>query len=82
VKKPKAWVILVGTALLASLLSSCTLYQVAKQEIVPGFKQVLIGVGPHAAEAIVHDLFAILGIPFAFGEKLLVPAPAPAPATP
>jgi len=75
-RKSRVWVILLA----ASLLSSCVTYQVVKQEVLPPLKQVVIGAGPHLVEALIQDLFALVGAPFEFGEKLLAPEPVAPPA--
>jgi len=62
-KRPKAWVILVGIALAAALLSSCTVYAVAKKEVFPAAKQVVISAGPHLVEAAIQDIAALIGWP-------------------
>lgn len=64
-----AWIVLAGAALcLAS--SGCTMYAVAKKEIVPALKQTVVAVGPHLVEAAIYDAFALLGLPFSLSEEL------------
>jgi len=79
-KKPKAWVILVFLALGIALLSSCATWKVAKTEVWPGVKQAVVGAGPHLAEALLNDLFDLLGYPVELTESLLAPSEEASPA--
>lgn len=74
-------------ALFAALMSSCATWKVAKEQVAPGFKQVLIAVGPQLGKAILEDLLDLIGLPFIYGEKAVnyfgpsdtVPTPTPTP---
>ena len=69
-KRPKAWVILTG-AVLALSLCSCATWNVARTEIGPGLKSLVIAAGPDLGKAIVSDLCTLIGWPIDQGESIV-----------
>lgn len=72
--KGPIWPYLVFGLLTISLLSSCATWKVAKKEVWPGVRQAIVGAGPHLAEAILTDIFALIGYPVELTESLVTPA--------
>ena len=88
-KKPKPrprprppYVTMAALALVLCVTPSCISYQVAKQEVWPGVKQVIVGACPHMAEALFQDLINLLGWPVDQVESLVKGKTEPAPIPP
>lgn len=70
-RRPKAWVIGVFAALAISFLSSCQTYAVAKKEIFPSAKALVMAAGPDLFGALLGDLGSLIGWPVDKAETLV-----------